>query len=142
MAGYCGYTKSNNALAAEAEDKLPLTRAVAALAERAGVKRRLAREVLMARGACEWHHTSKRYNRTDYYDVAAASRWLRWAPQRDEFDRSWRAAAAAAHKGFSGDAAHARTMPIFEAAAAAMSLTVEQVRALYYRCEDEGEGEA
>ena len=69
MAGYDGYSKSNNALDAEAEGKYPLTIAVKKLAAVAEVTQKEARRVLKAIGRCEYHHTSKFYNTTDYYDV-------------------------------------------------------------------------
>lgn len=64
MAGYCGYSKSNNALDAEAQGKMTasaLARKIGGGATAAGVA-----EVLEP---CEWHHTSKHYNRTNYYDI-------------------------------------------------------------------------
>lgn len=63
MAGYAGYSKSNNAIAAEAEGRFPAS----VLARKLGVKTG-AIKALMSPG--EWHHTSKRYNVTDYYDGA------------------------------------------------------------------------
>ncbi len=80
MAGYLGYSKSNNALAAEAEGRFPLTHAIAKVAHAAGCTRAQARESLLAIGPSEWHHTSKKFNRTDYYDVAAATRHARALP--------------------------------------------------------------
>lgn len=78
MAGYCGWSKSNNAVAAEHEGKLPLSRAVAVVAREAGCTRKQARAALEAVGPCEWHHTSKKYNPTDYYEVAEAVDRLRF----------------------------------------------------------------
>lgn len=72
MAGYAGYSKSNNAVAAESEGKLPLTHAIKAVAAQAGITQKKAREILTEIGRCEWHHTSKKYNETDYYHVGAA----------------------------------------------------------------------
>lgn len=73
MAGYMDdYSRSQNASAAEADGKLPLTRAVQAVAAEAGITQRHARAILERIGPSEWHHTSKRYNRTDYYDVNEA----------------------------------------------------------------------
>lgn len=63
MAGYSGYSKSNNAVAAEQNGMLPLSRITGAT--RWAIK--LAGELV---GPEEWHHTSKHYNETDYYDVA------------------------------------------------------------------------
>lgn len=73
MAGYDGYSKSNNALTAESEGKYPLTHAVRSLAALVGCTQKTARAELLVQGPCEWHHSSKRYNRADYYDVAFAA---------------------------------------------------------------------
>ncbi len=63
MAGYDGYSKSNNAVAAESEGRYPAS----TLARKLGVKTGAIRALM---DPCEWHHTSKRYNTTDYYDGA------------------------------------------------------------------------
>ena len=76
--GYCGFSRSVRAVEAESDGKLPLTRAIAALAEEAGITRRAARAALLAAGPCEWHHTSSHANRTDYFDVAEIAAGLRW----------------------------------------------------------------
>ncbi|MBF0393163.1 MAG: hypothetical protein HQL38_10815 [Alphaproteobacteria bacterium] len=64
MAGYCEFSKSNNALDAEAGGRFPAS----LLARRLGVKTGAIQAILEP---CEWHHTSKHYNRTRYYDGAA-----------------------------------------------------------------------
>lgn len=63
MAGYNGFSKSNNAIAAEREGRFPLSRA----AKQAGVPAELIKRFVRAG---EWHHSSSWYNRVDYYDVA------------------------------------------------------------------------
>jgi len=60
MAGYSGFSKSNNALQAEREGIFPAS----VLARRLGVKPGAIRALLVP---CEFHHTSKHFNRTDYY---------------------------------------------------------------------------
>ena len=62
MAGYHLYSKSNNAIVAEKENKFAATVA----AKKLGVSAKAIQEVL---SPCEWHHTSNHYNRTDYYDI-------------------------------------------------------------------------
>lgn len=62
MAGYFNYSKSNNAVAAERDGKYPATR----FAQIYGFKS--AKSVRECLKSSEWHHTSKRYNITDYYD--------------------------------------------------------------------------
>jgi hypothetical protein len=80
VSGYDGYSKSNNALSAAAEGKLPLSRAIVEVAKLADCTQRTARAALVHVGPCEWHHTSKRYNRTNYYKVASAVRYLAARP--------------------------------------------------------------
>jgi hypothetical protein len=67
--GYVGYSRSKRAAEAESEGKLPLTHAVKSLSEEAGITRKEAREILETLGPCEWHHTSCKFNRTNFYDV-------------------------------------------------------------------------
>ena len=71
MSGYAGYSKSNNALQAESENKFPLSIAVKELAKQAGITQKRAREIFAKIGHCEWHHSSKMYNRVNYYSVTA-----------------------------------------------------------------------
>ena len=72
MSGYSGYSRSNNAVAAEERGKLPITRATRMVADLAGCTQTVARAALLFRGPDEWHHTSTRFNATNYYDVDAA----------------------------------------------------------------------
>lgn len=60
MAGYFEYSKSNNAIEAENNGRFPAS----ILAEKLGVKPGAIRALMHA---CEWHHTSKHFNATDYY---------------------------------------------------------------------------
>lgn len=80
MYGYVGYSKSKRAVAAEDEGRLPISRAVAVVASAVGCTRKVARAALESLGPCEWHHTSKIYNKTMYYDTEAAIRYLQAAP--------------------------------------------------------------
>ena len=59
MAGYSGYSKSNNALDAEADGLFPASKL-----KLKGVTAVKVREFFEP---WEWHHTSKNYNRTNYY---------------------------------------------------------------------------
>jgi hypothetical protein len=70
-----GYGRSFSAEIAETEGKLPLTRAVRVLAKRIGSTQKLAREILLEWGSCEWHHTGKYAQRTNYYDVELISQF-------------------------------------------------------------------
>ena len=63
MAGYNGHSKSNNAI--EAEHRGLMT--ASAVAKLIGHGATAAGVVAVLRPA-EWHHTSKMYNATDYYD--------------------------------------------------------------------------
>ena len=69
MAGYFGYSKSNNAIAAESEKRYPLTEASKILAKALKISQKDAKETLKEIGTTEWHHTGSWYNQTDYYDV-------------------------------------------------------------------------
>lgn len=72
MAGYQGYSKSNNAVDAESDGRYPMTQAVKVVRAATGVTIKEARAMLKEIGTCEWHHTSAKYNATDYYDTEAA----------------------------------------------------------------------
>lgn len=61
MAGYSGYSKSNNAIAAENDGRFNATQ----LAKRLKVSSAAIKALLTP---SEWHHTSSYYNRTDYYN--------------------------------------------------------------------------
>jgi hypothetical protein len=69
MAGYNGYSKSNNAVHAENEGRYPLTIAAKILSSYFGVSQKKVKEFLKEKGTSEYHHTSKFYNVTYYYDV-------------------------------------------------------------------------
>ena len=60
---YNGYSKSNRAIQAENEGKFPAS----VLAKKLKVKTDAIRGLMEP---CEWHHTSKFYNITNYYDGA------------------------------------------------------------------------
>ena len=72
MAGYNGFSQSNNAIEAKREGRWPLSRAAAIVASEAGVTQAVARKTLVAQGACEWHHTSKKFNCVDFFDTNEA----------------------------------------------------------------------
>ena len=79
MAGYHGYSMSNNAVSAYEAGEKPISKwtkkAIVEEAERAGfpaeameaVKKRTDLKSFLKRSS--WHHTSARYNRTDFYMV-------------------------------------------------------------------------
>lgn len=79
MAGYHGYSKSNNAVGAESEGRYPMTHAKRIVAEKTGVTQKTATAILRTLHRGEYHHTSKRYNCTDYFNTAAAIRIIRFA---------------------------------------------------------------
>ena len=84
MAGYdWNAGKSNNAVDAEENGKLPLSRAVKSVARRTGVTQAVARQFIKWIGRCEYHHTSKFYNATSYYDADAAVRLIKLAKKLD-----------------------------------------------------------
>jgi len=65
MAGYDGFSKSNNAREAECQGYFPAS----VLAKKLGVSA-VAIKALLTPG--EWHHTSSWYNATDYYYLPEA----------------------------------------------------------------------
>jgi|GEM_PF-7071033 len=82
-----GDGRSLNARDAEANDRMPLTRATAAVrAEMAARGRKItvaqAREALRATWGGEWHHVGKYAAECAYYEVAEAVRHLRLADPR------------------------------------------------------------
>lgn len=70
QSGYIGSSRSRRAAQAERESKLPLN----PLCQKYGYNRQKAKRILEP---CEWHHTSKYANPTDYYDEARAYRFWR-----------------------------------------------------------------
>ena len=138
MSGYAGYSKSNNAIAAEESGMLPLTRATRAVACQAGCTQKVARAALLAIGSSEWHHTSKHFNPTDYYDVDQAvegigateiSNHITYASEswRDQIDAAIRAG------GVSMDDRHANIQTVATAISAACeNISPEEVIAAYY----------
>ena len=69
MAGYFRYSKSNNAVNAETMGSYPLTTAAKVIAKEYGVTQTHARQWLENNGSREWHHVSKYYNETYYYNT-------------------------------------------------------------------------
>jgi hypothetical protein len=61
MSGYCGYSMSNNAVAAYEGGKMPASK----LAKALKVSTTAVRAIL---SPSEWHHTSSKFNETDFYD--------------------------------------------------------------------------
>lgn len=78
--GYHGWSRSVRAGEAEDRGLLPLTRAIAVVADQGGVTRKAARAALLAVGHAEAHHTSKYCNLTPYYDPAKAIAYLAAQP--------------------------------------------------------------
>jgi hypothetical protein len=72
MSGYNGYSKSNNAVDAEIDGRYPMTHAKRIVAEECGITQKLASIILKACWDGEYHHTSKHYNSTDYYNTELA----------------------------------------------------------------------
>lgn len=73
MAGYNGYSKSNNAVAAEESGLMVASVFAAKLRREHGVGHCTANDVAECFAPSEWHHTSKYYNRVNYYDPADAT---------------------------------------------------------------------
>lgn len=70
MTGYDGYSKSNNARHAEANERYPISRAAPALADKLGWNIPKAKAFLKSLPESEYHHVSKMYNIVFYYDTS------------------------------------------------------------------------
>lgn len=88
--GYVGWSKSVRAEQAENDGKFPLTKAIKAICSQTAYTKKEAREALMEIGHCEWHHTSKMFNKTKYYNVNAAILYLKSKPLLDKLPNDWR----------------------------------------------------
>jgi len=86
MSGYNGYSKSNNAVEAEDCGRYPMTTAVKIVAQEAGCIQKEARKALEEIGHCEWHHTSKKYNVTYYYDTKKAIDLIKYGEEENAED--------------------------------------------------------
>jgi|TARA_Y100000310_G_scaffold88102_1_gene85022 hypothetical protein len=69
MSGYCGFSKSNNAIDAENEGRFPAS----VIAQDCGVPTGF---ILDNAPSSEWHHTSLYANATPYYDADEIGAWL------------------------------------------------------------------
>ncbi len=71
MSGYHGFSKSNNAIQAEREDRYPASR----IAKILRIPTKFVEQECGFASGGEWHHTSKFYNLTSYYDLALIEDW-------------------------------------------------------------------
>lgn len=69
MAGYDGYSRSNNAIIAEEEGKYPASKFASIVKKHKKYKGCTASDVSAVLLIDEWHHTSCRYNRTNFYTL-------------------------------------------------------------------------
>lgn len=74
MAGYSGYSMSNNAIQAYNEGKMPLSKITRKELDKYNITMsvELFKWICQCKNIikpCEWHHTSKYYNETDFYDL-------------------------------------------------------------------------
>lgn len=82
MSGYCGFSKSNNAICAENDNKFPLSRWTKAKIIEVLRENQINADFIDAISKCsleflktsilkcyEWHHTGSYFNCTDYYEV-------------------------------------------------------------------------
>ena len=82
MSGYCGFSKSNNAICAENDNKFPLSRWTKAKIIEVLRENQINADFINAISKCsfeflktrilkcyEWHHTGSYFNCTDYYEV-------------------------------------------------------------------------
>lgn len=78
MSGYNGFSKSNNAVAAEADGRFPAS----VVARKLGVPAAYVRDRI---GTSEWHHSSKYFNVVKYYDLAECEEWMDSEEGRADF---------------------------------------------------------
>jgi hypothetical protein len=97
--GNGSYSRSLNAESAEADGRMPMTRAIPVVAQAAGITQAEARRALVASHDGEWHHVSKFANRVDYYDINAAiaaavgpERWAEMCTAQERADQQARLA--------------------------------------------------
>jgi len=82
MAGYDGYSRSNNAIMAEDEGKYPASKFAAKVKKYKKYRGCTATDVKAALEPDEWHHTSCKYNRTDFYAITD----LGWHKYREKLE--------------------------------------------------------
>lgn len=90
MAGYAGFSKSNNAINAENEGRFPLSIAKKMLSTQAKITQKVAEIALKATHSGEWHHTSKFYNRVNYYDIEIALKYIEAQKILATFPNNWK----------------------------------------------------
>lgn len=92
MSGYSGFAKSNNAIDAEYNGIYPKTKAVDIVSKATGLKKELVRKIIKSIKTSEYHHTSKYYNITYYYDTENLISMLNAVKERGDFkfaDYDW-----------------------------------------------------
>jgi len=97
MAGYAGYSMSNNEISAYADGKIPLSNITRPVLDEYGVQMsvpmfRWLCATVKGFQPCEWHHTGLYFNETYFYDLPAISRAIaKWGDdKRDEMERAYR----------------------------------------------------
>ena len=85
MAGYAGYSMSNNAISAYADGKIPLSNITRSVLDEYGIQMSVPMFRWLCRTVkgfqpCEWHHTGLYFNETFFYDLPAISRTIaKWS---------------------------------------------------------------
>jgi len=99
MAGYNGFSMSNNAVEAYNKGLLPLSKITASMLKDAGIKTKKSElKILTSNGIIkhtEWHHTSCHYNCTDFYSLDDIREQLEQiesesAPLKRQLDVAWK----------------------------------------------------
>ena len=146
MAGYDGYSKSNNALGAESRGIYPLTQAIKVVANATASTLKAARAALKAVGSSEWHHTSKMYNETQYYNTKDAIGYILATEIReyvasiaDQLAQDWPVTCGVGNNGrpihaLPLDERIAKVQAIMERAAEGTQWTAEQIESAYNEC--------
>jgi len=81
MSGYKDFSKSNNAVAAEAKGRFPAS----TIGKRLGVPSSFVADLCQFASGGEWHHTSGWFNTTSYYAEAAIAAWMAGDHENEEW---------------------------------------------------------
>ena len=130
--GYVGWSRSVRASEAERDGKLPLSRAVKEVAKFCGITQKQARAVCLLIGRCEWHHTSKHFNATDYYDVGDIDEKIAFAKLAPRMPQGWEERITAACKSDDMATRLRLAAEVRDALAAESGVSADEINEMYY----------
>jgi len=127
-----GERRSLAAREAEADERMPLTRAAQAVRRETGCTLVVARDALRRTHDGEWHHVGKYAARCDYYSVSAACRLLALADSIARLPADWREALEPVFASPSIDERGAARDAAFAVLGERSGLSAEDASWLYY----------